>query len=81
MSPYQALHSPILLTYIVLVAGVLALAGLIIAFFQRVMHKPMKSVWLTYKGWLIMIPLVGGDRVPGPLGSDRRRHPVIHFRV
>jgi len=58
MSPTQALHSPIFLTYLVLVAGVLAYAGIAIAFFQWVLHKPMGSVWLTYKGWLIMVPIV-----------------------
>jgi phosphatidate cytidylyltransferase len=65
MSPTQALHSPIFLTYLVLVAGVLAFAGGVIAFFQWGLHKPMRSVWLTYKGWLIMVPIV---TVAGLLG-------------
>ncbi len=65
MSPTQAFHNHIFHIYLVLVAGVLAFAGATIAFYQWGLHKPMRSVWLTYRGWLVMIPIVTATMVLG----------------
>jgi phosphatidate cytidylyltransferase len=58
MSPTIALHSRIFLTYLRIAVGVLVLAGVILLILQRVFRKDVRSIWLTYRGWLIMVPLV-----------------------
>lgn len=58
MSPSAALHSHVFCTYFVLVLTILVLAGGVIAFLQKVLGKEMRSVWVTYKGWLVMIPMI-----------------------
>lgn len=60
MSPHLALHNHIFITYIVLIFCILAVAGVVLLILQRVFHKDVRSVWLTYNGWLIMAPLVAG---------------------
>ena len=60
MSPSgAALDSHVFRLYLYLVVGVLFIAGGVIAFLQFVLHKNVRSIWLTYKSWLIMIPLIG----------------------
>jgi phosphatidate cytidylyltransferase len=59
MSPAAALHNHIFQIYFFLVAGVLAVAGAVIAGFQVLLKKNMRSVWLTNQGWLVMIPIIG----------------------
>jgi phosphatidate cytidylyltransferase len=68
MSPQNALQSDIFRTYFFIVAGVLVIAGLILALLKWMLKKPVDSIWTTYKSWLIMIPFVLGclfaGRVP-----------------
>ena len=59
MSPAAALDNHVFRVYVYLVVGVLIAAGGLLAFLQFVLRKILRSIWLTYKGWLIMIPLIG----------------------
>jgi len=59
MSIEQALQSDIFLTYVVIVAGLLVFAGAVLGvlyLFGKNVSAPAK----TYRGWLIMVPLVFG---------------------
>ncbi len=59
MSINSALGSPIFLTYLAIVGGLLATAGFLLAV-MTVLGKNVTSVWATYRGWLLMIPIVVG---------------------
>jgi phosphatidate cytidylyltransferase len=59
MSIDAALQSTIFLTYLAVVLGVLALAGAVLLVLTA-LGKNVSSIWKTYRGWLIMIPLVLG---------------------
>jgi phosphatidate cytidylyltransferase len=58
MSPHAALHSRIFLTYLWIAVGMIALAGGILLLLQHVLRKNVRSIWLTYRGWLMMVPLI-----------------------
>ena len=60
MSPSAALESPVFRTYVIAVLSVLVIAGVAIAVVQFGLKRNVASVWKTYTGWLIMIPLVVG---------------------
>jgi phosphatidate cytidylyltransferase len=60
MTPQQALQSDIFRKYAIIVCGVLALAGLVLALMKWGFKKDVQSIWLTYRSWLIMAPLVAG---------------------
>ncbi len=53
-----ALSDPIFLAYAKLVGGLLGVAGVILLFMTYILHKDVSGIWRTYRGWLIMIPLV-----------------------
>lgn len=55
MSPSAALHNPVFRVYLILVLAILLLAGAVIGLL-RARQKAVGSIWLTYTGWLIMIP-------------------------
>jgi phosphatidate cytidylyltransferase len=58
MSPGQALDSPIFRTYVIITVGVLLAAGAIIALLHLRFKRDIHPVWLTYRSWLVMVPLV-----------------------
>ena len=58
MSPSIALHSRVFLAYAAIVVALLAVAGAVLLVLQRGLHKDVSAVWRTYRGWLIMIPLI-----------------------
>jgi phosphatidate cytidylyltransferase len=60
MTPQLALQSNIFRTYAVILCGVLALAGLALAVMKWWFKKDIHSIWLTYRSWLIMAPLIAG---------------------
>lgn len=60
MSIDLALHSDVYLTYLAIVGGILSFAGLVLAGMSA-LGKDVSSIWRTYRGWLIMIPLVMGS--------------------
>lgn len=53
-----ALSDPIFLAYAKLVGGLLGVAGVILLFMTYILRKDVSGIWRTYRGWLIMIPLV-----------------------
>lgn len=53
-----ALSDPIFLAYAKLVGGLLGGAGVILLFMTYILRKDVSGIWRTYRGWLIMIPLV-----------------------
>jgi phosphatidate cytidylyltransferase len=60
MAPHVALHDPIFRFYCALILFVLAVAGLTLSGITFVGRKAIPSIWATYKGWLVMIPVVLG---------------------
>lgn len=54
------LHDPIFGLYLKALAGILAVAGAILAVLTFALRKDVRSIWLTYRGWLIMSPLFMG---------------------
>lgn len=59
MSIDAALNNPIFLTYLAIVGGILAFAGMMLVLLTLV-GKDVSSIWKTYRGWLVMIPLIFG---------------------
>ena len=60
MSINAALGNDIFLTYVVIIGGLLAFAGLLLGVL-RLLGKNVAGVWNTYRGWLIMVPIVLGS--------------------
>jgi phosphatidate cytidylyltransferase len=59
-----ALENGIFLTYAIIIGSMLAFAGLAIVILKAV-GKNVSSVWNTYRGWLVMIPIVLGTILLG----------------
>lgn len=57
MSASAAIGSDVYLTYVMVVVAVLALAGVVIALLKTA-GRNVASVVRTYRGWLIMVPIV-----------------------
>ena len=53
-----ALDNPVFRGYLVVLAGLLLVAGLLIAILRFVFRKNVTHAWNAYRGWLIMIPVV-----------------------
>jgi len=60
MTPQTALESDIFRTYGLIAVGVLIIAGLAIAALKWGARKNVHSLWLTYRSWLIMTPIIFG---------------------
>ncbi|MHB0970588.1 MAG: phosphatidate cytidylyltransferase [Thermoanaerobaculia bacterium] len=54
----EALADPVFRTYLIVLAGLLVVAGSIIALLKFGLRKNVEHAWKAYRGWLIMIPLV-----------------------
>lgn len=59
MTISTALDSEIFLTYVYIIGGLVGFAGLALGILTA-MGKNIASVWNTYRGWLVMVPLVLG---------------------
>lgn len=59
MTISTALASEVFLTYAYIIGGLVAFAGLALGILTA-MGKNIASVWNTYRGWLVMVPLVLG---------------------
>ena len=59
-----ALQSDIFLTYLKIIGGLLVAAGLVIGILKA-LGKNVSGVWSTYRGWLIMVPIVIGTIMLG----------------
>ena len=72
MSPQVALHDPIFLAYVRIVAAVLVAGGVTLGVVQLVTRKPITPIWQTYRAWLVMAPLalavIFAGRVPFIVG-------------
>jgi len=72
MSPSVALHDTAFRNYLVIVLGLLFVAGIVLALLQFVFRVELGSVWKTYCGWMWMAPLVAlvifAGRVPFVIG-------------
>jgi phosphatidate cytidylyltransferase len=51
--------------YVWLVMGVLAVAGLMLSLVTFLFKKDVRSIWATYRSWLVMAPLVLGGIFAG----------------
>ena len=60
MSPSGALESEIFVAYVKLALALLGGAGAILLFVSRVLGREISGIWRTYRGWLVMIPIVMG---------------------
>jgi phosphatidate cytidylyltransferase len=58
MSPTAALQSPIFLFYVALAAGLLIVAGGVLAVLTWGLRKRAGQAWAAYRGWLILVPLL-----------------------
>src|SRR5436309_560594 len=58
MSPALALHSPVFLFYLALAAGLLVLAGAVLAVLHWGLRRKVGHAWAAYGGWLYMVPLL-----------------------
>ena len=58
MTPTNALESPIFLTYLAVIGGLLGGVGLLLVVLSRVLGKQVGGVVRTYVGWLIITPIV-----------------------
>jgi phosphatidate cytidylyltransferase len=57
MSPHAALASDIFHIYAILLLGLLALAGALLALLRWGLHINVEHSWKAYRGWLVMVPL------------------------
>jgi len=64
MTIEAALQSEIFLTYVAVILGILGFAGLVLIVLS-LLGKNVSSVWRTYRGWLVMIPVVLGTILLG----------------
>ncbi len=68
MSPQAAWQSEVFRLYVIIIGVLLALAGGALAFLTWGLKKDVRSIWATYKAWLVMAPLALGaifaGRVP-----------------
>ncbi len=66
MSPTQAMDSPIFCRYFIIVTALLV-AGLLGIGIAKAMGRNVTHAWASYRGWLIMVPLLGAILFAGRL--------------
>jgi len=59
-----AISNDIYLTYVMVIGGLLAVAGLLLGL-MTALGRNVASIWKTYRGWLVMVPLVLGTIMLG----------------
>ncbi len=72
MSPHNALHSDIFRAYLLILVGVLVVAGLVLSVLRWGLKRDVTPIWATYQSWLVMVPVCLGVIFAG-------RIPVIIF--
>jgi phosphatidate cytidylyltransferase len=60
MSVQAALQSEVFRTYLLMVGALLVFAGGVLAMLTWALNKNVQPIWATYRGWLVMVPLVLG---------------------
>ncbi|MDH4048605.1 MAG: phosphatidate cytidylyltransferase [Gammaproteobacteria bacterium] len=68
MTISAALDSDIFRTYVLIVGALLAFAGATLVVLTTI-GKDVSSVWKTYRGWLVMVPLVLGTIFLGRIAT------------
>src|SRR5438034_3284926 len=58
MPPQAALASEVFRFYVSLVVGFLVVAGAVLAALRRGVGQGVQHAWQSYRGWLIMVPVV-----------------------
>src|SRR4051794_32451326 len=58
MTPFSSLHNPIFHRYLIIVSALLGVAGVVLVVLGKALRKDVSSIWLTYRSWLVMIPLI-----------------------
>jgi phosphatidate cytidylyltransferase len=61
MSPQAALASDVFRFYVFLVVGCLLVAGAVLAALRWGVRQGVQHAWQSYRGWLIMVPVVLGS--------------------
>jgi phosphatidate cytidylyltransferase len=59
MTIQSAMASDIFLTYLAIAVALLLIAGAVLGLLTGA-GKPVSAIWKTYRGWLVMVPLVLG---------------------
>lgn len=57
MNPSFVWHSELYRAYLVLLASLLAFAGCVLALMKWGLTRNTRSIWLTYRSWLVMVPI------------------------
>ena len=65
MSFSAALSDDILLRYVALIVAVLGAAGVVLGILNIAFKRDLDAIWRTYRGWMIMAPLVLAAIVAG----------------
>jgi len=60
MTPSAAIESDVFLTYLAILASLLVAAGMVLAVLRWGFGKDVSHAWQSYRGWLMMIPLLLG---------------------
>ncbi len=60
MSPQAALQSEVFRIYLFIVLGVIIAAGATLVILKWLLGKDVTPIWVTYKSWLFMAPIVLG---------------------
>jgi len=69
MSVQTALQSEIFRTYALIVGGLLVVSGGVLATLDRGLKANVQPIWVTYRGWLVMVPLVLGSVLLGRVAT------------
>jgi phosphatidate cytidylyltransferase len=69
VSVQTALHSEIFRTYVLIVGGLLVFSGGVLATLDRGLRTNVQPIWVTYRGWLVMVPLVLGSVLLGRVST------------
>jgi phosphatidate cytidylyltransferase len=61
----EAWHNDVFRIYVAVVAGVLFVAGTVLAILTWGLGKDVRPIWATYRSWLVMAPLLAAALVLG----------------
>jgi len=65
MSPYNALQSDVFLIYVAITLTTLIAAGASLAILQWGLRRDVRSIWITYRSWIVMVALLLGSSFAG----------------
>jgi phosphatidate cytidylyltransferase len=65
VSPTIALHDDTFRRFVIITAALLTLAGVVLLLLRIVVKKDVRSVWLTYRSWLVIVPIIAATILLG----------------